>query len=41
LKPTEKAKRSFTASVKPPKGTEEKATVEGSKGKAHLNGSER
>jgi hypothetical protein len=41
LKPNgkRKAKRSFTVSVKTPKGTEEKATLKGTTGAAPLQGS--
>jgi hypothetical protein len=36
-----KAKRSFTVSVKTSKGTEEKATLKGTKGMARIRGSGR
>jgi hypothetical protein len=43
LKPSgkRKAKRSFTVSVKTPKGTEDKTTLKGSTGMARLRGSAR
>jgi hypothetical protein len=43
LKPREKrkAKRSFTVSVKTPKGAKKKATLKGTTGRARLRGSAR
>jgi hypothetical protein len=43
VKPTgkRKAKRSFTVSVKTPKGTQERATLKGTRGMARLRGSAR